>query len=242
MLRQRIAVLTFVLATIAAAVVPASPSAAGSHAVDFAGYQWTVKHSEGQVGPGPNVFAADNVEVDRRGRLRLRIDERDGVWRSSEVILDEALGYGTYRFTVQSRLGDLDPNVVLGLFTWSDEPAQNNREIDIEFSKWANAANPYNAGYTVQPYDVDGHQHQWSIGNQQRTTHEFEWSPDGVRFRSTDRRGRELASWTFSDTAAIPDPETAHARINLWLFRGNAPTDGEGVRITIRDFEFIPAG
>lgn len=51
--------------------------------------------------------------------------------QAAEVILSESLGYGTYSFTVSSPIGDLDPNVVLGLFTWSDDPAYHHREIDV---------------------------------------------------------------------------------------------------------------
>jgi hypothetical protein len=51
----------------------------------------------------------------------------------------------------------LDPNVVLGLFTWSDKAPSAHREIDIEFARWANAADPTNAQYVVQAYGGAGH-------------------------------------------------------------------------------------
>ena len=40
-----------------------------------------------------------------------------------------------------------NPNVVLGLFTWSDDPAYDNREIDIEFSRWNNALDSSNIAF-----------------------------------------------------------------------------------------------
>lgn len=211
----------------------------GGDQVVFAGYQWQVKSSTGQVGPGPNVFSERNVRVDNQGRLHLKISRKKGVWSSSEVILDQSLGHGTYRFTVDSALTDLDPNAVLGLFTWSDDPAQNHREIDIEFSRWGNPSNPYNAGYTVQPYAAPGHQHPWAISQTGRTVHEFTWTPDSISFRST-AGGVELASWTFDDAASVPDPGDAAARMNLWLFQGMAPTDGQGIEVVISDFSFTP--
>lgn len=207
--------------------------------VVFAGYQWQVKSSDGEVGPGPNVFSERNVRVDRDGALHLEISRRKGTWRSAEVILGETLGYGTYRFTVDSPLTDLDPNAVLGLFTWSDDPAQNHREIDIEFSRWGNASNPNNAGYTVQPYATPGHQYQWNLSTAAQTVHEFTWTPEAISFRST-AGGVELASWSFDDADAIPDAGDAAARINLWLFRGMAPTDGSAIEVVISDFSFTP--
>jgi len=87
-----------------------------------------------------------------QGRPPLRIRDKREVWTSAEVILDEALGYGTYRFTLASPVDQLDPNAVLGLFTWYDDPAQANREIDIEFSRWGDPNRTTNANYVVQPY------------------------------------------------------------------------------------------
>ena len=43
-----------------------------------------------------------------------------------------------YTFAINSTLNNLDPNVTLGLFTWDAQAGdQNNREMDIEFGRWA---------------------------------------------------------------------------------------------------------
>ena len=54
------------------------------------------------------------------------------------------------RFEVQGPIGDLDPNVVLGLFTWSDDPAYDHRELDIELARWGNPLAP-NGQFRLQP-------------------------------------------------------------------------------------------
>jgi hypothetical protein len=56
------------------------------------------------------------------------------------------------------RVDKLDPNMVLGLFTYDSDPAFNNREIDIEASRLGNAADPTNAQFVVQPYTICRHQ------------------------------------------------------------------------------------
>lgn len=66
-----------------------------------------------------------------------------------------SLGYGTYQFTLDSRLDALDPNVALGLFTWSDDPADNHRELDIEFARFGQPTAPIGR-YTLQPYTSAG--------------------------------------------------------------------------------------
>jgi hypothetical protein len=111
-----------------------------THVIAFSGYDWLVKASENKaVGPGPNFFSGQNVWV-RDGELHLQISERDGRWYSAEIVSAASFGFGTYRFTLRSDVVDLDPNVVLGLFTWSDDAAFSHREIDIEISRWGDRA------------------------------------------------------------------------------------------------------
>lgn len=209
--------------------------------ISFAGYTWNVKSSHGKVGPGPNYFSnsASNVWVDSAG-LHLKITQSKGRWYSAEVVLQGNLGYGTYRFTLGSSVGSLDPNVVLGLFTWDDAPADAHRELDIEFAKWGNAADPTNAQYVVQPWDSTGHLVRWTQPTTTASAHSFAWSPTSVAFRSTAGTST-IASWTFTG-AGIPHPGAENARIDLWLYQGNAPSNGQPVEVLISKFEFIPPG
>ena len=97
--------------------------------IRFSGYDWLVKTSTVLVGPGPNYFSDDeeNVWIDDQGRLHLRLTrDSTGHWRASEVVLQTSLGYGQYRFAVEGTPQELDPNVVLGLFTWQDDPSENH--------------------------------------------------------------------------------------------------------------------
>src|SRR5690348_11190411 len=118
----------------------AVPQAAGARTtavrtISFSGYQWQVKSSRGKTGPGPNVFSSSNqnVWVDGQGRLHLAITHSGNRWYCAEVLATQSLGYGTYTFTLDSSVGALDPNVILGLFTWSNDPSFAHRELDVEF-------------------------------------------------------------------------------------------------------------
>src|SRR4029453_2522245 len=145
-----------------AATFALSSSACGGRnaprTVEFSGYTWQVKSSEEGVGPGPNYFSdsPDNVWVDSSGLLHLKLTYLKGRWYCAELINTQSLGLGRYSFQLGSPVSDLDPNVVLGLFTWSDYPAYNNREIDIESSRGANADAVTNGRYVVQPYRRTG--------------------------------------------------------------------------------------
>lgn len=225
-----------------AAIVPTA-LVANAATLSFSGETWTIKSSRGRVGPGPNYFASgtQNVWVDAQGRLHLRITNRKGRWYCAEVVSTRSFGHGTYRFYLDTPVDALDPNVVLGLFTWSDLPAYHNREIDIEFSRWGQAAN-LNAQYVVQPYTTTGNMLRWPLPpGLARTHHAFTWTPSSIAFASANASDNSpLQTWTYGGPD-IPVPGGENARINLWLFQGAAPQNRQEVEVIIQRFEFIPS-
>lgn len=216
--------------------------------IRFSDYTWKVKSSQGRVGPGPNYFSesSDNVSMDDRGRLRLRITQRDGRWNCAEVISERSFGYGTYRFYLETPAEKIDRNAVLGLFTWSDEPDYSHREIDfLEISRWGQANNQ-NAQFVVQPYTRRQNIHRWQIPTGvAETTFLGTWSRDRVLFQAW--RGHSAAppdaqsilqEWSFSQR--VPQAGGENARMNLWLMNPRGPADGKEVEVIITNFEFTP--
>ncbi|MGA9996376.1 MAG: glycoside hydrolase family 16 protein [Pyrinomonadaceae bacterium] len=214
--------------------------------LEFSGYDWTVKSSGGRVGPGPNYFSDsnDNVTVDAQGRLHLRITQHQGRWYCAEVISTRSFGYGTYRFYLDTMADSLDPQVVLGMFTWNNAPAYNHREIDIEVSRWGQANNK-NGQFVVQPYTRSQNIARFQIpSGLQASTHFFTWKPDSVFCQSMKGSYRDapepftiIQQHTF--TEGIPQAGEENARINLWLLAGHPPADGKEEEIIISKFEFV---
>lgn len=206
---------------------------------------WGVKVSSAKVGPGPNVFSDSKDDVDVvAGGLLLTIRKSGSQWRCTEVIGTETLGYGTYRWTIASSVGKLDPSVVLGLFTWNDLPDENHREIDIEFAKWSNTSTGMEGQYTVQPWDGPNHRLMFDHEIETPTTHEFQWAPGKVVFRSwdgADTSNSPKRTWTFDRLGEVPTSKGENTRMNLWLFRGKAPVSGKPVEVILSDFTFTPA-
>ncbi len=221
-------------------------SAAYPRTISFSGTSWSVKTSTGRVGPGPNVFSdsASNVWVDAQGRLHLKILKAKGKWTSSEVVSQASFGYGTYRFYLDSPVDALDPYVVLGLFTWNDDPAYNHREIDIEMSRWGAPANQ-NAQYVVQPYTLASNIHRFQQPAVAQSTHSFAWTSGQVSAQSligltaTPDAANVIQQWTC--TTGIPVAGGENARMNLWLFQGHAPSNGQAAEVVVNRFEFVPA-
>jgi hypothetical protein len=215
--------------------------------IEFSGRTWNVKASPIQpVGPGPNFFSdrEEDVWVDELDRLHLTIVNRGGKWYSTEVFTTETLGFGTYTFTLASPVHHLDKNVVLGLFTW-DNNAPNHffREIDIEFAKWGEVDGD-NAQFIVQPYYRAGNRYRFNITDLEiPSTHLFDWNEERILFSSYQGQAPELGAmiktWTYAGSDIPPDGEV-NARINLWLFDGIPPSDGESVEVIVEAFTFQP--
>ena len=228
----------------------------GNRRLDFAGYEWRVKNV--YTGPGPNLFSAseDVADIEADGSLKLGISYGDGVWRCSEVTLEDALGYGTYRFKTRGRMDLLDRNVVFGLFLWEYpqcyRPDVNwwnpPSEFDIEFSRWGNPDPDYATGqFVAQPYDWNGNISRFDTPRDQNgllITSEFTWYADRMECRAWTGHGDAptpetiLHEWTYL-RPHLPRPGAPRVHLNMWLLNGQAPTDGQDSFVWVDDFTFI---
>jgi hypothetical protein len=48
-----------------------------------------------------------------------------------------------------------------------------------------------------------------------------------------------IAEWTYTG-GDVPPADGENARINLWMFRGEPPADGQSVEVIVSDFSFVP--
>lgn len=218
-----------------------SDEPAPSRKISFSGYEWMVKNTmPGQWGPGPNFFSdsEENVQVDDEGRLRLKIVKTaSGQWTCAEIISVESFGHGTYRFVLSQFDEELDDNVVLGLFTWETLAEANNREIDVEISRWGDATDPENAQFVVQPYQSRGNLKRFSAPiTEQSTEFSFLWSSQMIDF-SCEALGETWFRWRYQG-ADLPQTGEEKVRLNLWLFQGAAPVSDEAVEVIVESFDF----
>lgn len=227
----------------------------GGRSVGFAGYSWRVK-GPGFYGPGPNVFSdsSDNVSVTADG-LELAISGAPGGWASSEVVIEEPLGYGDYVFTTAGRADDIADNVVLGLFLWQyprcfdpDNLWNQHNEIDVEISRWGDPNNS-NAQFVTQPFYEPENIERFDIeytSDDELVSYAFNWLPGRIEYRAW-RGGPDdetpqstIRSWTYADDH-LPTPEQPRVHINLWYF-GSGPADNQPQSATIADFRFRAMG
>lgn len=228
--------------------------------IEFAGYQWAVKEATMPAGPGGNLFSAasNQVYVDDDGlHLTVRQD-RSGQWRSSEVILLDSLGYGTYSFETSSRQDVLDPNVTFGAYTWDsfgddESGADANREIDFEDSRWGNVGAAFNAQMVIQPFGVPGNREYYAIpdlSGDPTLTRWFTWQAGQVDFVAargshepgTDPGGDLIHDWSYAHDPAsghyVPTEGRESFRFNLWLNQPGGTSNGQGAEVVITGFNF----
>ena len=213
----------------------------------FSGYNWKIKNAtDEKVGPGSNFFDAKNVFIDKNGHLHLQLkkDKISGKWACAEVILQDSLGFGTYQFWVEGHIDKLDKNIVFGLFDYKG--FDGFEENDIEFARWGNEKNN-NLNYTVYP--SQGTSGKSQTFDQEITlkssysTHRFLREPNQITFQSFTgfQHGsnvHQIASHIFNEENIILSKTTMPININLWLFKGNPPSDGKDVEIIIRQFKY----
>lgn len=228
----------------------AAPAAqkAPTQVLDFAGHQWAVRSGSG--GPGPNLWDDNNASVDGTGALHLKLTHVGPEWHCVELTTGERLGFGTYTFDVSGPLAQLDPNVVLGLFNYPppDVGADGTNEIDIEFARWGAPANP-NGNYTIWPAQAGlqpaSHTFEFTP-TAITTTHQFAWTSSYVAYRSAQGSAADQSpadqQWTYQPVEfmqLIPQ-HAMPLHINLWLFQGAPPVNGQELEIIISNFVFTP--
>jgi hypothetical protein len=218
------------------------------------GIQWNVK--SGTKKPGPNNWSPANVFVDASGDLHLTITNVGGVWSCSEVWTDATFGFGALQWQLSTAVDTLDPNVVLGLFAYGP-PAlgpDGTNEIDIEYSRFG-ATTGANGRWTIWPTAITTPPvlgrtaFPLSPGADPTTTSRFTWSSSNVAFATlggfqpADSSANILQSWSYqptSPTATIAQsPMPVH--MNLYLYQGAPPTNGQSVDVAVHSFSFTPS-
>ncbi len=214
--------------------------------IDWSGRKWKV--TTGSMVAG-NTGSTANVFVDGAGNLHLRIAKVGGKWTCAELFTVDKLGFGTFQWQIEGRLDQLDKNVVLGLFPYGPAAglgSDGHNEIDVEFARWGNSKT-YPGNWTVYPATGS------TVGSKSfnllltgtYTTSRFSWTRSSVTFwmmggfQSPSSTANQLATkWTYSPSKPTQNiPQVAvPVGINLWLYNGQAPSDGKSVEIIIHSF------
>ena len=207
----------------------------------FSGYEWRVRSAPSSRGDTMNLYDPANAWTDADGALHLRVTKQGGKWTCAEVTLTRSLGYGTYSFALRDT-SHLEPAVVFGMYTWDyagDD--QNNREMDIEISRWGDPTSK-NAQYEVQPFFVPANVARF-VAPSGVLTHSFRWEPGRVAFRTvrgsiTGPRSEVISEHVF--TAGVPSPGAESVRMALYVYGQTDNPVQNDAELVIEKFEYLP--
>jgi hypothetical protein len=212
-----------------------------SRVIHFAGRDWNVKNGTG-MGPGPNNWSDSlkSVWIDTGGKLHMKIRHIGTQWYCAEISSVIPTTYGMHRFYLDSRIDSLDKNVVAAPFLYKTD----TQEIDIEFAKWGNQTAPY-GNYTIQPSNSSNHHTFPVVLNGGYSTHYFNWQPGSILFKSFHGHYEEppnggylIDSWNYTGADNPPESENLLIHINLWLYQGHVPSNGQEVELVISGIDY----
>jgi hypothetical protein len=208
----------------------------------FSGYDWNVRMIAGDRGGLNNLYDADNGWIDASGALHLRINKRGGRWACAEVELSRSLGYGTYIIVVRDT-SRLEPAVVLSMNTFDDWGGdQHFRELDVEMSRWGDAANKNNAQFGVQPFYVPGNLAPFSAPAG-TLTHSLHWESGRASFKtvrgsSMHAGGPVVAEHVF--TSGVPSAGEEKFQFLFYIVASDKDPLQHENEVVVEKFQYLP--
>ncbi|HEX4260330.1 MAG TPA: hypothetical protein VHY76_04455 [Acetobacteraceae bacterium] len=242
--------------------------------ISFAGRRWWINYhwtrSQGTYAyePFKSIFDPKIIQRTAKGvQLQILPGNDPAVWRTSELVLMDKLGYGKYLITAEADGGsfsDLDPNAIFGafLYQYSEAPPTNgpNTHREIDFLEVLRNDGG-NAQFTLQPYESIPHPVQffgipagtkvitiinhWYVGQGLNVLSFFYCYSGDWSLANPPPVQNLIAKWMPNEIPGvrplIPDHTNTSCErlhLNLWLMHGAAPSGPQSVTVT--RFEFAP--
>jgi len=159
----------------------------------------------------------------------------------AEVFLNRGLGYGTYAVTVRDA-SHFEPAVVFSMITFDESGGdQYYRELDVEISRWGDAASKNNAQYGVQPFYIPRNVFQFNVPSGP-VTHLMRWESGRASFKSV--KGPSVSGTTViaqhEFTSSIPSPGRERAYLVFYIVPSEKYPIQKGSEVVIDKFEYLP--
>lgn len=204
-------------------------------------------------------FSKACVEVDGAGKLHLQIKKIGNNWFTGQINSAVGYGYGEYRFYLDTDINPLDPNTVIGLFSYG-ESGSWVKEIDVEIHAWNGPSGCESCGvgrrgnFIVQdvpgPNRCGNNMRTYDLPSGTPTTHKYVWTAGQVSFCSYPGQmaatpPNPTSSYVFPNAAngcstAVPVPNgLLKCILNFWLFQGTPPVNQQNTEIVLSGV-FVP--
>jgi hypothetical protein len=168
--------------------------------------------------------------------------QRSGRWSCAEAELSQSLGYGTYIYTVRD-VTHLEPAAVLSLNTFDDWGGdQHFRELDMEMSRWGDAANKNNAQFGIQPFYIPGNLAPFTVP-EGTLTYVMHWEPGRASFKairgSSVRPGAPVV-YEHVFTSGVPTPGQEKAQLLFYVIESHKYPLQNQNEVVVEKFEYLP--
>lgn len=219
-----------------------TPQFSPTGSLRFSGYDWDVRTIASDKGGTNNLYDPENAWTDGRGALHLQIKKKSGRWSCAEIFLKRSFGYGTYVVTVRD-ISHLEPAAVFSMFTfdqWNAE--QHYREMDVEVSRWGDAASKNNTQYVVQPFYNPGNLFAFAAPPG-RLTYLMRWESEHVTFKTFRGRSTGAGASVVSEhefTSGIPSPGEAKPRLIFFVVASDKNPLQNPSEVVVEKFEYLP--
>jgi PKD repeat protein len=185
-------------------------------------------------------FGNDSVWIDANNSLHLDTKKINNVWTSGEVSQASSYTYGTYIWTVESsRLGNVDPNLVMSTVLYGDE----THALATQISRWGDSGISNKVDFGVQPTTITGNANTQDLtvpAGSQPMTFIMDWQPTRIIYKLSYLNGTVANTWNYSNVSGIPS--TALIPImDCWINSGTGPSDNINETFQIDDFSIIQA-
>ncbi len=216
----------------------AAPLAAQAKTLKWSGYTWSVRTGTGGPGVG-NIWSDQNAAV-KHGSLLLNVVQRGAVWTSVELSSNRTVGFGRYRWVVNSDLSTASPASVLGLFTYSPQMAPSFGEQDFEFTRaWSAPPGLWPGWFVSWNAATSAARRNFNVPSAAPYTATITWLKGSVSFLLTDRRSRVIFRRSVK-TKLVPRRLRVH--INYWVAnQALIATPGAAPQMSLRSFTYTPA-
>ncbi len=210
----------------------------------FGTNEWFIRTGPNPGGAGPNYWGSgkESVEV-VDNKLHLRIAQVNGRWTSAEVMTPIPDGKRGAVIMITSPTHDLDPRLVIGMFAYRDD----HNELDIEISRFGSPASLNNAQYAVHSPRGGVEKYPFTIKaapDASAPIHTITWGPrvspgvglgvEPISFATDGAGVRE--SWDYAGAAV--NLQRAWLHINVWLYEGKPPANGQPIDVEIGSIRF----
>jgi hypothetical protein len=224
-----------ILCALVASVMLTLPQAASAETykrkLTWSGYTWKVRLAK-RENPGNNTWgdSAKNVRVQSDGSLRLGITT-GRTWKSVELAGVRNLGYGRYRWVVDTDLSN--PANVLALFVRDmAQSSASHGEQDIEFARWN--VNDVDPGWFVSWSKKRKTFSSFPTTNRAPYVVEITMRPRSVRFFVRDADATVLLDRTVHSRTK---GRLLQPRMSYWLLP-NSPRDTAPPPVVLDSFRF----